>query len=197
MVSGDQATDDPESACPSCGSSRTVRREVTEHTACGYIRPTDLFKRQNGCPKCDTSIKRREEFEHVGRLWTCLDCGHSFDARSDTTAPVEEPEGEHSPTSLNASAREQLQSVATVAVVVLVISTAVVGAVGSSSFAPDGGDASQPARWNDYQSIVVFRNDDVQPHYRTETMKKVDSIFVNQSVPVTQGVIPAPKGQKI
>lgn len=187
---------DEEVTCPSCGSERTVCREVAEHAGCGYIRPVDSFERHGGCPKCDVSIKRRDEFERVGKLWTCMDCGRSFDARAMPTDPAERPDGGERPSSVGASARQQLQSLATVAVVLLVISTAVVGAVGTSPFAQEASQADQKS-WNEYESVVIFRNDDIQPYYRSETMKAVDSIFVEEGVPVTQGVIPAIGGQEM
>lgn len=48
-----------------------------------------------------------------------------------------------------------------------------------------------------YESIVIFRNDDVQPYYRTEAQRKVDRIFVEEQVPVTQAVIPAPRNEEV
>ncbi|MFC6835069.1 DUF2334 domain-containing protein [Halomarina ordinaria] len=44
--------------------------------------------------------------------------------------------------------------------------------------------------WVEYDSVVVFRNDDIQPYYRAETMRSVDRIFVEEGVPVTLGVVP-------
>ena len=41
-----------------------------------------------------------------------------------------------------------------------------------------------------YQSIVIFRNDDIQGNYRPATMRAVDDIFVEEEVPVTLAVIP-------
>jgi len=45
--------------------------------------------------------------------------------------------------------------------------------------------------WSSYRSIVIFRNDDIQPNYRADVMRDVDQVFIDEDVPVTQGVIPA------
>ncbi|MWG35663.1 DUF2334 domain-containing protein [Halomarina oriensis] len=47
-----------------------------------------------------------------------------------------------------------------------------------------------PPEWHEYDAVVVFRNDDIQPYYRTETMVAVDRIFVEEGIPVTLGVVP-------
>lgn len=41
-----------------------------------------------------------------------------------------------------------------------------------------------------YQAIVIFRNDDVQPYYRTEALEEVSTVFLEEDVPLTHGVIP-------
>ena len=83
----------------------------------------------------------------------------------------------------------------TVAIVILLVlalaAAAVVGATG-----PDRPSAERPAE-HEYRSIVIFRNDDVQPYYRTDAMRAVDRIFVEEGVPVTQGVIPVVHGRPI
>ena len=60
--------------------------------------------------------------------------------------------------------------------------------------------ASLPERTPDnktYQSIVIFRDDDIQAGYRPDTMRAVDDVFVNESVPVTNAVIPRMAGENI
>ncbi|WP_254545234.1 DUF2334 domain-containing protein [Halomarina pelagica] len=67
------------------------------------------------------------------------------------------------------------------------------GAEGGDDGAPverDGSTGHAAATWNEYDAVVVFRNDDIQPYYRRETMRAVDEIFVEEDVPVTLGVIP-------
>lgn len=41
-----------------------------------------------------------------------------------------------------------------------------------------------------YRSVVVFRNDDPQPGWRTDAFVDVNELFVEESVPMTLGVIP-------
>lgn len=55
--------------------------------------------------------------------------------------------------------------------------------------------ADSSRTWTEYDAVVVFRNDDIQPHYRPETMRKVNNIFVEEDVPVTLGVIPKVGGE--
>ncbi|MFC5970155.1 DUF2334 domain-containing protein [Halomarina salina] len=55
--------------------------------------------------------------------------------------------------------------------------------------------AEEPKTWTEYDGIVVFRNDDIQPYYRSETMRAVDQTFVDEGVPVTLGVIPQVNGE--
>ena len=57
------------------------------------------------------------------------------------------------------------------------------------------GTATETVTEEEYELIVIFRNDDLQPYYRTETMRAVDRIFVEEEVAVTQGVIPAIGGE--
>lgn len=48
-----------------------------------------------------------------------------------------------------------------------------------------------------YHSIVIFRNDDVQPYYKNEELRAVNDVFVEENVPVTLGVIPAPGNRSL
>ncbi|EJN59976.1 DUF2334 domain-containing protein [Halogranum rubrum] len=81
-----------------------------------------------------------------------------------------------------------VRTVLTVCLLVLVVSSAVVTPV---SAAPQSETQSgSDGEWKHYQSLVVFRNDDIQPYYRESEMRAVDSVFVEEGVPVTQGVIP-------
>ncbi|MFB1063824.1 DUF2334 domain-containing protein [Natrinema sp. H-ect4] len=104
-----------------------------------------------------------------------------------------------------------------VLVLVAFVSAAAIAAVGPSVFQPDQaateedpasvGTAPEPESlesinasdlavpvemtWSSYRSIVIFRNDDIQPNYRADVMRDVDQVFIDEGVPVTQGVIPA------
>lgn len=60
--------------------------------------------------------------------------------------------------------------------------------------------ASLPERTPDnatHRSIVIFRDDDIQAGYQSDTMRAVDGVFINESVPVTNAVIPRMAGENI
>lgn len=76
----------------------------------------------------------------------------------------------------------------TVFLMLFIISSAVVTAVGTAPLLEDQAESS--GDWKQYQSVVIFRNDDIQPYYRRAEMEAVDEVFVEEGVPVTQGVIP-------
>ena len=70
------------------------------------------------------------------------------------------------------------------------------GAVDVTTPTTDGPTTvEEPKTWTEYDGVVVFRNDDIQPYYRTETMRAVDQVFVDAGVPVTLGVIPQVDGR--
>lgn len=48
-----------------------------------------------------------------------------------------------------------------------------------------------------YQTVVAFRNDDIQPAWRVDVRTAVDEIFIEERVPVTLGIIPIVNGQPI
>jgi peptidoglycan/xylan/chitin deacetylase (PgdA/CDA1 family) len=52
-------------------------------------------------------------------------------------------------------------------------------------------DATAADEWTEYQSIVIFRNDDPKPKWDLSTLKAVNQIFIEENVPITHGVIPA------
>lgn len=79
---------------------------------------------------------------------------------------------------------------AAVVVGVLLISTIGAGVESGES------STEQDAK-TEYESIVIFRNDDVQPYYRTEAQRKVDQVFIDEQVPVTEAVIPAPGSEPV
>lgn len=87
---------------------------------------------------------------------------------------------------------------AAVVVLLLVVAVGLGGATVSTSLLAEETASSVAApgdrEWTAYESIVVFRNDDIQPWYRTETRRAVDRVFIEEDVPVTLGVIPAVEG---
>ncbi|WP_254761891.1 DUF2334 domain-containing protein [Natrinema marinum] len=118
------------------------------------------------------------------------------------------------PSPVNGAGRGRRMLVVVVAV--LLVSAAAIAAIGPATFRPepvatetvpasnpvaDGSETddavedgergrSEETAWQSYRSIVIFRNDDVQTGYRADAMHAVDRVFIEENVPVTQGVIP-------
>lgn len=86
--------------------------------------------------------------------------------------------------------RGHRRAVSAVALALLLVVAAVAAAAagGVGPFEPEP---------TSFGSVVVFRNDDVQPHYRTEALEAVTSVFVEEGVPVTHAVIPTAGGAPI
>lgn len=72
-----------------------------------------------------------------------------------------------------------------------------VGAVSDTSSSATVASQSADGEWTHYESVVIFRNDDIQPYYRQPEMRAVDKVFVEEDVPVTQGVIPMVRDRPI
>lgn len=49
----------------------------------------------------------------------------------------------------------------------------------------------------DYETVVIFRNDDIEPGHRDDLRRTVDRIFVEEGVPLTNAVIPTMDGESI
>jgi len=174
-----------------------------EHESCGAIRPVSAFVTDDGvvCPECEAAC---DDVEYVtrGSPSTCAACGRNF-------AGDERPDAENAGDRRRstddglASVRDQIAAVdrstrqsrwtrrvLVVAVLFLAVSASAVGVFGTTAITDrQVGVANTTA--TDYRTIVVFRNDDVQPNYRSDQMRAVDRVFVEQDVPVTQGVVPA------
>ena len=175
------------SNCPRCpGSLTTV--SVYEHRACAHIAPVDAFTTPDGvaCPDC--GVTDPDDFERVAAMRRCDDCGCRVPA--DTGRPRRErPEADAGALTTDGSGGSGLLG-ERVAKALFVVALLVVASVGAAALTVP----LQPRpdhEWRSYESVVVFRNDDIQPHYRTETMRAVDQMFVEAGVPVTLGVIPA------
>lgn len=97
------------------------------------------------------------------------------------------------------SSRNRTAIVVAVIVLGLVVVAAATG-LGPTLPGTDG-DApateSPPATPEHYETIVIFRNDDIQPGWRAETRRAVDRVFVEEDVPVSLGVIPVVGGSPI
>jgi len=196
--------------CPDCGSTQTSEQPVVEHGRCGCIRERSAF--DDGCQKCGvTAIK--DELEAVGTVQLCASCGARWRPTAEdpvsTESAGDQPtrsidltayrrqSAEHSRWRKWVSERLGSQSAAVV-FLLMVVAVGLGGATVSTSLLAEetAGSVAGPddREWTAYESIVVFRNDDIQPWYRTETRRAVDRLFIEENVPVTLGVIPAVEG---
>ncbi|QLG47412.1 DUF2334 domain-containing protein [Natrinema halophilum] len=49
----------------------------------------------------------------------------------------------------------------------------------------------------EYRSVVVFRNDDIEPGHSDDLRRSVNQVFIDEEVPVTNAVIPTKNGESI
>lgn len=75
-----------------------------------------------------------------------------------------------------------------VAFAILLLSTSATATVGAVTTGPST---------QEYQSVVIFRNDDVQPWYRADALDAVNDVFAEEEIPVTHAVIPTIDGQPV
>ncbi|MFC6905911.1 DUF2334 domain-containing protein [Halalkalicoccus tibetensis] len=162
---------------------------------------------EDGCPKCSQSTAA-ETFDVVETIARCRECGH-------WQAPVADGGGVSQPISVNfpelpelgqpltwlpswlVPKSERRQQLLSSAIVVMVLMAGVTGALAASPLletTPTATEAAADSEWEEYESIVIFRNDDIQPWYSTEEMRAVDGVFIDEEVPVTLGIIPNPGG---
>lgn len=203
-------SDAPRATCPRCRSTAVTRLHVVEHEVCGAVKPRTEFRTGEGfdCPDCDVSCEDAD-LVTCGTVSTCADCGQNFSRRPDSLARGDgggRPDGD----AVLERVREAIATATPASpgrirwgnrllvglVIFLLVSSAGVGALGHRSVFTDRG-ATEAVTWTEYRSIVVFRNDDIQPAYRTDAMRAVDDVFVREGVPVTQGVIPAIEGDRV
>jgi peptidoglycan/xylan/chitin deacetylase (PgdA/CDA1 family) len=206
-----------ESICPQCGSSSVVGVRVVEHEPCGAIKPTAEFRTGDGlcCPDCDVPVEDVTVVAH-GPTGRCEDCGRTVGTRGEP--PNGDASRRLEPAVVREDVRSRLTAtspapgrpfqVAGVTVLIALLVVAAMLAPITPSLRGGGSEPghepaaspveTQPERavsgagtWTDYRSIVIFRNDDVQPNYRPETRRAVDRVFIEENVPVTQGVVPA------
>jgi peptidoglycan/xylan/chitin deacetylase (PgdA/CDA1 family) len=192
--------------CSACSADSLADEQVVEH-ACGLMDARSAFA--DGCPKCNRSTAD-DTFEPVETIARCTDCGH-WQAPSSTRSvgplrPVavtfpDLPVLGQSLTWLpawlvpNSERRQQFLSSA---IVVMVLMAGITGALVTSPLleaTPAASEAAADPDWEEYDSIVIFRNDDIQPWYNTEEMRAVDAVFIEEEVPVTLGIIPNPGGE--
>lgn len=195
-----------EGGCAACSADSLANEQVVEHV-CGLMDARSVF--EDGCPKCNRSTAD-DTFEPVETIARCSECGHWQAPTATHTGESPQPVSVSFPDlpvlgqSLtwlpsrlvpNSERRRQLLSSA---IVVMVLMTGVTGALVTSPLlesTPTANEAAANADWEEYDSIVIFRNDDIQPWYNTEEMRAVDEVFVEEAVPVTLGIIPNPGGE--
>lgn len=190
--------------CSACSSDSLAEERVVEHV-CGLMDARPAF--ESGCPKCNRSTDE-ETFEIIETIARCGECGHwqapptSVTGRESRSVEVIFPELPELGQSLTwlpewlVPESERRQQFLSSAIVAMVLLSGIAGALVASPMleaTPTAGEATDPG-WETYDSIVIFRNDDIQPWYETETMRSVDRVFIEEDVPVTLGVIPNPGG---
>ncbi|QCC57143.1 DUF2334 domain-containing protein (plasmid) [Natrinema thermotolerans] len=205
------------SVCPQCGSSAVVAIQIVEHESCGAIKPAAEFQTEDGmhCPDCDVPINEVTTIsdESTG---ACEDCKHIF--KIDRDSSNGDASQRREPTVVRKDIRSRLtatspapgrplQVVVVMSLIALLVLATMLAPI-TPSLRDRGTETrsepiaspteTQPERsvsgtgtWMDYQSIVIFRNDDVQPNYRSETRRAVDRVFIEENVPVTLGIVPA------
>lgn len=162
----------------------------------------------DGCAKCSRPTDE-ETFETVETVARCTECGHwqapsaaQFDGvvQSINVSFPDLPVLGQSLTWLPAwlvPESERRQQLLSSAIVFMVLLAGIAGAVVASPLleeTPAATEAAADPNWEEYESITIFRNDDIQPWYNTEEMRAVDDVFIEEEVPVTLGVIPNPGG---
>lgn len=180
--------------CPNCGSSDTVEQRVLEHCHCGCIQKRSAFT--NGCPKCSHS-EIEDEMRSVGTIRICNVCDNNWRPRADGGSVSTNRTGDHDSQidlskyrrrSTNqgrwlAGVRKRLGTQLTAAVILLlIVGVGLGGATLSTSLLADNTDDSlaptDDQEWTEYETIAVFRNDDIQPWYKTNTRRAVDRVFI-------------------
>jgi peptidoglycan/xylan/chitin deacetylase (PgdA/CDA1 family) len=186
--------------CPDCESYDVEVVSVMEHEACGAVKFDHEFQWQDRfvCPDCGEIDADELSTVHSGRLYWCTACNYCFDDAAMDVTSSRSPVGPQAPVwhgvttdiwTVLVNSRASLHTVATAVVLVLILGSAVTVAFDA---APRLEERTEDGEWHAAQSIVIFRNDDVQPYYRTEAMRAVDRVFIETGVPVTAGVIAAP-----
>lgn len=189
-------------SCPRCGSAAVHLIDVVEHEPCGAIKPREEFETDDGvcCPNCDSSRGELKPITDRPPV-TCADCAFTFSPTRDRGLQTDGDGRQHDPL-VHVRARIETatptwptwvpqRSVLLVAAVILLLITSTAPLAVGSPDVSGSGPAVTERSWDTYQSIVIFRNDDIQPHYKPQTRRAVDTIFIQETVPVTQGIIPA------
>jgi predicted deacetylase len=186
--------------CPRCGSQSVTDERLVEHE-CGHIASTEAFD-DDDCPKCgrkatDESLTSQQTVER------CLECGHRPPLHVDDetvgplpsvsfpTLPAPGENLDWVPARLLPRSRVRRQALST-ALVLMVLVAGIAGAVSVTPMLEGGSaaEASVDTDWEEYDSIVIFRNDDIQPWYNQDELRAVNDVFIEEEMPVTLGIIP-------
>jgi uncharacterized OB-fold protein len=191
--------------CSACSADSLAEEQVVEH-GCGLMDARSAFA--EGCPKCNGSTAE-ETFEAVETITRCRECGHWQAPPTNATGAISRPSSVSFPElpelgqsltwlpSRLVPKSERRQQLLSSAIVVMVLVSGITGALVASPLleaTPTDAAATDPT-WEEYDSIAIFRNDDIQPWYETETMRSVNQVFIEEDVPVTLGVIPNAAGE--
>ncbi|MFU8866910.1 DUF2334 domain-containing protein [Natronococcus sp.] len=182
-----------------------VDERIVEHD-CGHIAPFDAF--EDACEKCG----RKADTETLSELQTvprCTECGYRSPLEPDAeaagplpavsfpTLPTPEQNLSWIPARFVPESRFR-RGVLSTALIAMVLVAGIAGAVSVTpmleSEPADEASVGTDANWEEYDSIVIFRNDDIQPWYNQEELRAVDDVFIEQEVPVTLGIIPDTNG---
>lgn len=195
-------------SCADCGSTEFVTETIVEHD-CGYIAPRTAFD-GGQCSKCEREVSD-PILERVSTIHRCLGCGRRLDtapgaetvrnrSMPEVTFPdLPEPGDRLSwiPSRFMPDSERGRQVVASV-LVVLVLTSGIVGAVIVTPYmqaeefeGEEETTADVDRTWNEYETVVMFRNDDIQPWYERESFDEINRLFLEEEVPVTHAVIPA------
>ncbi|EMA37824.1 DUF2334 domain-containing protein [Halobiforma nitratireducens] len=189
--------------CEQCQSQSVVEDRVLEHE-CGHIAPSESF--EDGCPKCRRT-PTAETVRAVGTTTHCLDCGHRSTPATDIpvsrselpsvtfpTLPSEDDHWNWVPERFLPRS-DAVRQLLTSLLVLTVLVAGVAGAVSVTPLLDDEPDQVAVDReWEEYDSIVVFRNDDIQPWYLHDELRAVNDVFIEAEIPVTLAIIPMVEG---
>lgn len=191
--------------CSVCSADSLTEEQVIEHS-CGLMDARSAF--EDGCPKCNRSTDE-ETFETVETIARCGACGHWQAPPASPTERLSRPVNVVFPElpelgqpltwlpSRFVPKSERRQQFLSSAMVLIVLIAGLTGSLVASPLlesTPATAETSDDPTWEEYDSIVIFRNDDIQPWYETEMMRAVDQVFIDEDVPVTLGIIPNPGG---
>lgn len=190
-------------SCRNCGSLELTVETICEHS-CGHVAPVPAF--YETCPKCERETGD-ENLDTVGEAYRCLHCGSRFstdlaevqDEPRPTIAfpdlPTREGQFDWLPSRFVPSSEYGSRLAQTVFVILLLVTgvavaTAVVPFLETGEFEAEDDTVEDGERtWNEYEAVVMFRNDDIQAWYMHDELRELDRLFLDRDIAVTHGVI--------